>query len=297
MATTHQTALQRRSLIISTGLNLGFALTELLTGLWANSLVLIAGALHDAGDAVALMLSYLGLRLSLLPPNGQRTFGYRKIQVLIAFVNALALTVLTVLVIRTAFTRIFNPETVKSPVMIAMAILGIFVNGTAVLILNRHRHSLNIRAAMWHLLDDLLGSGAVLVSGIIIGITNWTVIDPLLSIAIALLVIYGTYRIFRQSVNILIDATPQDLNYDTVRNFILGFSPEIRAIHDLHIWTLGEKERALSAHLVVNDGMLSSFQPLLSELTCSLEKRFAITHITLELECDRCKSKDNICFE
>ncbi len=296
MATNHQTALQGRGLIVSIGLNLGFALTELLTGLWANSLVLIAGALHDAGDAVALMLSYLGLRLSLLPPSGQRTFGYRKVQVLIAFVNALVLTMFTVLVIRAAFTRTFNPEPVKSPVMIAMAILGIGVNGIAVLILNRHRHSLNIRAAMWHLLDDLLGSGAVLVSGIVIGITNWTVIDPLLSIAIALLVIYGTYRIFRQSTNILIDATPQDLNYDTVRDFILGFSPVIHGIHDLHIWTLGEKERALSAHLVVNDGMLSSFQPLLSELTCSLEKKFAITHITLELECDRCKSKDNICL-
>ncbi len=287
---------QARSLLIALGLNLGFAIAELLTGFFANSLTLIAGALHDAGDAVALGLSYLGLRISILPPNHRRTFGYRKLRILITFVNALALGLFTLLVIRAAILRLITPEPVKSRIMITMAVIGFAVNAIAVLILKQHRHSLNIRAAMWHLLDDLLGFVAVLIGGIAIRLTGWTVIDPALSIAVAGLVIYGVWRVFREATSILIDSTPKDLNFAEVQNFILGFSPIIKNIHDLHIWTLGEDERALIAHLVVKDNALSSFHPLLSQLNCALKERFGINHITLELECEQCKSKDDVCI-
>ncbi|MGQ9707492.1 MAG: cation diffusion facilitator family transporter [bacterium] len=292
----HNGSFQGRSLISAIGLNLVFAIAEMVAGLFANSLVLITGALHDAGDAAALGLSYLGLRLSLLPPSRRRTFGYRKVRILISFVNAIALTVFTVLLIRTAVLRIFAPEPVKSPVLILMALIGIGVNGAAVLILARHRHSLNIRAAMWHLLDDLLGFGAVLVGGIGIRLTGWLVIDPLLSIVVAGLVLYGAGRVFWQATEILIDLTPNDLRFDDVQHFILGFAPEIEAVHDLHLWTLGEGERALMAHLVVKDGMVSSFHPLLSRLGCGLKERFGINHITIELECGECKSKESVCL-
>jgi cobalt-zinc-cadmium efflux system protein len=291
-----ETRRQRHSLVLSILLNSGFALAELLAGVFANSLVLIAGALHDAGDAVALLLSYLGLRLSLLPPNRRRTFGYRKVRILIAFVNALALAVFTVLVMRAAVSRILNPELVKSPVLLVMALLGIGVNGIAVLLLRRDRHSLNIRAAMWHLLDDLLGFVAVLFGGVLIRMTGLMVIDPLLSIAVSLLVLYGTWRVFRQATSILIDSTPQDLNYDEVRHFIRNFSPLIQDVHDLHLWTLGEGERALMAHLVVQDGPVSSFQPLLAALNSGLRQKFDLSHITLELECSACKSGANVCI-
>jgi cobalt-zinc-cadmium efflux system protein len=292
----HSPGVQGRSLILAISLNLGFAIAEMVTGFFANSLVLIAGAVHDTGDAVALGISYLGLRLSLLPPSRRRTFGYRKVRILISFVNALGLAVVTVLVLRAAVARIIAPGPVKSPVMILMAVIGIGVNGAAVLILNRHRHSLNIRAAMWHLLDDLLGFGAVLIGGLAIRFTGWLVIDPLLSIAVGGLVLYGAWRVFREASGILIDSTPQDLDFETVRGFIRGFSPLIQDIHDLHIWTMGEDERALMAHLVVKDGALSSFQPLLSSLNRALSERFNITHITLELECGECKSKENVCL-
>ncbi|MEO0019921.1 MAG: cation diffusion facilitator family transporter [candidate division WOR-3 bacterium] len=292
----HSHQVQARSLILALALNLSFAVAEIITGLLANSLVLLAGAVHDFGDAVGLGLSYVGLRLSVLPPNRRRTFGYRKVRILITFVNALALGVFTVLIIRAAIVRIFSPEPVKSPVMILMAVVAFFVNGTAVLILKKHRHSLNIRAAMWHLIDDLLGFVAVLVGGVVIRLTGWSIVDPILSIAVACLVIFGVWRIFREATSILIDATPRDLNFDQVQRFIKDFSPLIENVHDLHIWTLGEEERALMAHLVVKDNSLSSFHPLLSKLNCALKERFAINHITLELECEQCKSKDDVCI-
>jgi cobalt-zinc-cadmium efflux system protein len=170
------------------------------------------------------------------------------------------------------------------------------VNGLAVLLLRRDRQSLNIRAAMWHLMEDFLGWIAVLVGGIIIKLTGWYVIDPILSLAVSVFVIYGAYSVFRESASILIDSTPHDVSFDTVRRFILDFAPEITGVHDLHIWTIGEGERALMAHLKVKDSQVSSFQPMLSKLESALRDNFGLNHVTLELEGDVCKSGDNVCL-
>ena len=245
-------ARQGRSLVISIVLNLGFAVAELVFGLMANSLVLVADAIHDASDAVALGLSYFGLKMSERAPNQRRTFGYRKVRILTAFINALVLAGLTVFV---------------------------------------------VRAAMWHLLEDFLGWVAILVGGIIIRFTGWYVVDPILSLAVSGLVIYGAYSVFRESASILIDSTPHDINFDTVRRYIVDFAPEIDGVHDLHIWTLGEGERALMAHLVVKDANVGSFHPMLARLECALRENFGLNHVTLELECDTCKSGDNVCLE
>jgi cobalt-zinc-cadmium efflux system protein len=290
-------ARQGRSLIMSIVLNLGFAVAELVFGLLANSLALVADSVHDASDAVALGLSYFGLKMSERAPNRRRTFGYRKVRILTAFLNALVLVGLTVFIIRAAVVRIMHPEPVKSPILIGMAVLGLVVNGVAVLLLRRDRQSLNIRAAMWHLLEDFLGWIAVLAGGIVIKLTGWYVIDPVLSLAVSAFVIYGAYSVFRESASILIDSTPHDVSFDTVRSFILGFDPQISGLHDLHIWTLGEGERALMAHLVVKDAQVSTFHPMLAKLECALRDNFGLNHVTLELECDACKSGDNVCLE
>ena len=291
------TARQGRSLIVSILLNLGFAVAELVFGLMANSLALVADSIHDASDAVALGLSYFGLKLSERAPNRRRTFGYRKVRILTAFINALVLAGLTVFIIRAAILRIMSPQPVKSPILIVMAVAGLVVNGLAVLLLRRDRASLNIRAAMWHLMEDFLGWIAVLIGGIVIKLTGWYVIDPILSLAVSAFVIYGAYSVFRESASILIDSTPPDVSFDTVRRFILDFDPQIAGLHDLHIWTLGEDERALMAHLVVKDASVSSFHPLLARLERALTDKFEIAHVTLELESGECKSADNVCLE
>jgi cobalt-zinc-cadmium efflux system protein len=293
----HGHARQGRSLVFSICLNLGFAVAELVFGLLANSLVLVADAIHDTGDAVALGLSYFGLRMSRRPPTRRRTFGYRKVRILTAFINALALIALTVFVVRAAILRILRPEPVHSSVLIALAIAGLVINGLAVLLLRRDRHSLNIRAAMWHLMEDFLGWIAVLAGGIVIRLTNWYVIDPILSIAISAFVLWGAWSVFRESASILIDSTPRDIDFDDVRGFITGFDPSVEGIHDLHIWALGEDERALMAHLVVPDRPLASFYPMLARLECALGEKYHIDHVTLELECGQCKSADHICLE
>ena len=292
----HTHARQGRSLIVSICLNLGFAVAELIFGLLANSLALIANSIHDASDAVALTLSYFGFRLSERAPNRRRTFGYRKVRILTAFLNAGVLVALSVLVIRSAILRIARPEPVQGPTLIFIAVAGLVVNGVAVLLLRRDRKSLVIRAAMWHLLDDFLGFIAVLVGGVVIRLTGWYAIDPILSLVVSGLVIWGAWSVFRESASILIDSTPHDVSFDTVRRFILDFAPEIAGVHDLHIWTIGEGERALMAHLVVKDAQVSSFHPMLSRLECALRDNFGLNHVTLELECDACKSGDNVCL-
>lgn len=291
----HDARRQGASLVASIALNLGFAAAELVFGLLANSLVLVADAIHDAGDAVALGLSLFGLRMSLRPPNARRTFGYRKVRILTAFINAIVLVGLTVLVVYRAVERILHPQAVNGTVLIALAVAGLVVNGAAVLLLRRDRRSLNIRAAMWHLLEDFFGWVAVLAGGIVISLTGWYVVDPVLSIVVGAFVLRGAWSVFRESAGILLDSTPHDVDVAEVRAFVLGFAPGIRDLHDLHIWTLGEGERALMAHLVVSDAAVSSFHPLLAKLECALTDRFAINHVTLELECDECKSGDNVC--
>jgi cobalt-zinc-cadmium efflux system protein len=297
MSGHHDHARQGRSLVVSVCLNLGFAVAELVFGLIANSLVLVADAIHDAGDAVALGLSWFGLRISRRPPDRRRTFGYRKVRILTAFINALALIAMTAFVVRAAVGRILHPEAVRSPVLIVMALVGLVVNGLAVLLLRRDRQSLNIRAAMWHLMEDFLGWIAVLVGGVVIRFTGWYVVDPILSLLISAFVLYGAWSVFRESASILIDSTPRDVDFDDVRGFITGFDPAVEGIHDLHIWTLGEGERALMAHLVVPDRPLASFYPMLARLECALGEKYHIDHVTLELECGRCKSGDNVCLE
>ncbi len=285
---------QKRSLIISLALNLVFALGQFIAGLYANSLTLISSSLHDFFDSLALTLAYIGLRVAQLNPNHKRTFGYKKIRILIAFLNAFVLAVLTVIVLRTAFLRIIHPEKVREDILWSVAIVGIIVNGIAIAQLYRDRTSISIRTAMLHLLDDFLGWIAVLAGGLILRFTHWYLIDPILAIIIAGYVIYGAYKILRESASILIDSTPKDLKFDDVRQFVLSFK-DILDLHDLHIWTLGEGERALMAHIVVSDNLISSYHKLLTELECGLKQRFQITHVTLELECDKCKSGEKIC--
>jgi cobalt-zinc-cadmium efflux system protein len=292
----HGHARQGRSLIMSIALNLGFAVAELIFGLIANSLALVADSIHDAADAVALGLSYFGLKMSGRAPNRRRTFGYKKVRILTAFINALVLAGLTVFIVRAAVLRIMHPEPVNSPILIIMSVAGLVINGLAVLLLRRDRTSLNIRAAMWHLLEDFFGWVAVLIGGIIIRLTGWYVIDPILSLVVSAFVIWGAWSVFRESASILIDSAPHDVNFDTVRRFMLEFSPDITGVHDLHIWTLGEGERALMAHLAVKDAQVSSFHPMLARLECALRDNFGLNHVTLELECDACKSGDNVCL-
>lgn len=286
---------QKRSLLLSIGLNLGFAAVEAVGGFVANSLALLSTGLHDFSDAAALALSYLGLRLAQQKPSARRTFGFRKVRIVVAFANALVLMALTVLVVRSAIVRLAHPEPVRGVILIAVAIGSMLVNGTAVLSLRRHRESLSIRAAMWHLLDDVLGSVAVLASGLVIRFTGWTLIDPILSILLGCFLILGVWRVFRDAFRILIDSTPEDIEFDEVTAFIRGFDASILDLHDLHIWTIGEGEHALMCHLVVADDKVSAFYPVLNRLECALHDKFGLTHVTLELECTECKSGANVC--
>jgi cobalt-zinc-cadmium efflux system protein len=254
----NSTGTQKRDLLLSVLLNFGFSIIEFAAGLFANSLTLLSDSVHDLSDAVALSISYLGVRLAEQKPTARRTFGFKKVRILTAFVNALVLIALTAFILRAAVLRLIHPETVKGPVLIYLSFVGIAVNGVAVLVLRRHKDSLNIRAAMWHLLEDCLGWVAVLAGGIVIHFTHWYAIDPILSLVIGVFVIYGAWQVFRDAFGILIDATPGGIDLTEVTGFVRQFDPSILDLHDLHIWTIGEGERAIMCHLVVADDKVSA---------------------------------------
>lgn len=281
---------QKKKILLTFALNLLFATGELIIGLFANSLTLLSSSVHDFSDAASLILSFIGVRYAEKKPDKRKTFGYKKIQIVTAFVNALFLVGLSILIFREAILRFITPQHVESSLLIWVAVGSIVINGAAVLILRRDRKNLNIRSAMLHLLDDFFAGIAILIGGLVIRYTGYYAVDSILSFLICGLLIWGSYGVIRESLDILLDSVPREIKFSAVHDFIKSYSDEILDVHDLHIWAIGDNETALSAHVSVNDKNISLYRPMLSELEENLRTKFNITHVTIELESLKCKS-------
>ncbi|MCL5985464.1 MAG: cation diffusion facilitator family transporter [Actinobacteria bacterium] len=285
---------QKKKIILTFVLNLLFATGELIIGLIANSLTLLSSSVHDFSDAASLILSFIGVRYAERKPDKKKTFGYKKIQIITAFVNALFLVGLSILIFREAVIRLITPRYVDSSLLIWVAVGSIIINGTAVLVLRRDRKNLNIRSAMLHLLDDFFAGTAILIGGLVIRYTDYYAVDSILAFLIGGLLIWGSYGVIRESLDILLDSVPREIKFSAVHDYIRNYNDEILDVHDLHIWAIGDNETALSAHISVNDKNVSLYRPMLSELEDKLRSKFKITHVTIELESLECKS-DEVC--
>jgi cobalt-zinc-cadmium efflux system protein len=256
-----------------------FAVLEAIGGWWSGSLALFSDAGHMATDVAALGLALLAQKVARRPPSRQKSYGYARAEVLGAFVNALAMLGVVIWISVEAVTRLLAPTPVAGGVVIAVAVAGLLVNLLVAWRLSGAGASLNRRAALLHVLGDLLGSLAAIVAGVVIQVTGWLPIDPLLSLLVALLILRSTWVLLRQAGEVLMDSVPGHISYDEVGTALTGL-PGVISVHDLHIWAMSGERVALSAHLVIAEPR--GWPQLLTAGQELLRHRFAIDHVTLQ---------------
>jgi cobalt-zinc-cadmium efflux system protein len=261
---------------------------ELAGGLASHSLALLSDAGHVLTDVFALGLAWFAVAQAKRPADLRRSYGYHRVSILAALVNAATLIVIVIAIAFEAVRRLTNPEPVQAGIVIAAALVGIAINSFIVVGLRREIRNLNLRAALAHVVGDLAVSAGVVVAGAIILLTGWLPIDPLLSIAIAVLIAYGAWRIVRETLNLLMEGTPREINLAAVTSEIAG-TQLISSMHDLHVWALSSEETALSVHVVVDDCPLGEAEHVVRDLEKRLCDRFAIGHTTIQVEsCHPC---------
>jgi len=274
-------ALGRRRLTWVLALTAGFAVIEFLGAWLANSLALLADAGHMLSDVAAIALSVFALWFARRPATPEKTFGYLRTEILAALVNGTALVVIAVLISIQAWQRLRAPEPVAGGLMLAVAAIGLLVNIIAALLLHGSAgHSLNVRGAYLHVLGDLLGSIGAMMAAVIILTTGWYPADPIISVLVASLILVGSWRLIRESVDVLLEATPRHIDLAAVRRTICAL-PGVEGIQDLHVWTLTSGVVAMSAHLVADP----AHQPTLAaEVHRLMHERFGISHVTVQVD-------------
>ncbi|MDB5085748.1 MAG: cation diffusion facilitator family transporter [Bacilli bacterium] len=256
---------------------------EVIGGLLSNSLALLSDAGHVLTDLAAIGFSWYSVLQGKRPPTASMTFGYQRMGILAALVNAAALIGMTLLIVWEAMGRFHSPVTIDSRWMFITSGLGLLINLWLGLGMREASHDMNVRAAMLHILGDAAASAGVLVGGLLIGWTDWTVIDPLISIMIALLIGTGAWNILRGALTILMDASPPDVNMNQLIQTILT-AEGILEIHDLHVWSLSSHQNALSCHVVI-DGRrtVEECQTVLRNLEHEL-LHLGVGHTTIQIE-------------
>ncbi len=265
----------------SLALTLGFAAVEGGAGFWSNSLALISDAGHMVTDATALGLALLAQLIARRPPSAKHSFGFGRAEALAAFVNGLALLAVIGWIIWEAVHRLAKPEQVDAEAVFIVATIGLVVNVLVAWTLSHDKHSLNTRAALVHVLGDLLGSVAALTAGAVIYYTGWLQIDPLLSIFVSLLILKSTISVLRESYHFLMEGVPHHIDYLQVGSDLAAVKG-VLSVHDLHVWEMSPGQPALIGHVEVRD--LQEWPQVLSAVKAMLLERHGIDHITLQAE-------------
>jgi cobalt-zinc-cadmium efflux system protein len=284
----HHPAQAAGALSWAAGLTLGFAGVEALAGWWSGSLALFGDAGHMFSDATALGVAAGAAWLARRPPSARHSYGLARAEVIAALINGLAMLAVVVWIAVEAVERLTAPvaPAVEGAVVALVAAVGLAVNVAValVLVLTRGEATLNTRAALLHVLGDLLGSVAALIAGAVIYFTGWMPIDPILSLAICALILYSTVKLLRETTHVLMEGVPLHLDLAQV-GASLARVPGARSVHDLHIWTLSSGKLALSAHVVLEDAR--DFNPwprVLADMRSLLHDRYGIEHVTLQPE-------------
>jgi cobalt-zinc-cadmium efflux system protein len=281
-----------RAFAIAVGLNLVYVIAEFGFGLLADSVALLADAAHNLGDVLGLVLAWGAARLAQRAPEGRRTYGLRKSTVLAALANALLLIAAVGGVVWEAIGRLQDPPAPAAGMMMIVASVGVVINGVCAWILMRSghghghdhghdhgRHDLNLRGAVLHLAADAAVSVGVVITGALLLWTGWRWLDPAVSLLIAVVIFVGTWSLLREALDLALDAAPKHIDVEGVRSF-LSAQPGVLEVHDLHVWALGTRDVALTAHLVVE-----AFDPTITAVAeRELAGQFGIVHTTLQLE-------------
>ena len=257
----------------------GFAAVEAVAGWWSGSLALLSDAGHMVTDAAALGLALFALRYARKPPTMRASYGHGRAEVLAAFVNAIAMLAIVAAIVVEAARRLMAPQPVAGATVLGVAIVGLAVNAFVAWRLGRATGSVNARAALLHVMGDMLGSLAAIVAGAVIVATGWTPIDPILSIVVALLILRSTWALLKQTTDVLMERVPAHLDYAAIGRRLASI-PGVRDVHDLHVWSMGADETALSAHLGIASG--DAWPAILAEAQRCMREDFGIHHLALQ---------------
>jgi len=272
-----------RAFIWGIGLNISFTLIEFILGYYYNSLSLIADASHNLSDVASLILSLIGFRLAQKAASKLYTYGYKKSTILASLINSIVLIFIVIGILREAIERLNTLPEVGSIGIIITASIGIIINSvSAFLFFKNQKNDINIRGAFVHLLVDALVSVGVVLSGFIILFTDIKVIDPIISIIIAIIIALATWNILRESLRLIIDAVPKDINYNKILS-IINTVPEVINVHHMHIWAISSNINGLTAHIIVDKSNYKKIEMIKREIKNILSKN-NIQHSTLEFE-------------
>lgn len=271
-----------RAFAIGISLNIIFVIIEAVYGLYANSLALMADAGHNLSDVAGLVIAWGAFWLSNKKPTARYTFGFRKSSILSALFNAVFLLVAVGIIIWEAVHRLITPNVVEAKTVMVVALIGIIINAlTAMLFFKDKNHDINIRGAYLHMAADALISLGVVVSAFMIAQTNWFWLDPLVSIIISLIIIYGTMDLLKNSTKLSLDAVPESIDPKAVKDYLTNL-PGVIDMHDLHIWPMSTTDTAIIVHLTVDSKSCSN--DLLAKISADVNEKFNINHATVQVE-------------
>ncbi len=285
---SHAHAGSQRRVTIALVLTGTFMLVEVVGGILSGSLALLADAGHMLTDTMALGLSAMAFHVSRRPPDGSLTYGYQRFQILAAFVNGLSLLVIVGWIVFEAFSRFLNPREIMAETMLVVATAGLVVNLISFAVLHTgDRDNLNMRGAALHVAGDLLGSVAAIAAAIVIIYTGWMLIDPLLSIAVAGLILRSAWSLVKRSAHVLLEGAPEWLDVAAMQQHIISNVPDVDGIHHVHIWGLTPQQLMLTMHVTVG-GPVESQSAVVRDVKSLLQQKYGIGHSTVEIEVDGC---------
>jgi cobalt-zinc-cadmium efflux system protein len=285
-----------RRLQIAILLTLVILVAEVVTGITSNSLALLSDAGHNLTDIFAFALSLLAVRQATRAATGRMTYGFHRVGILVAVVNAMTVAVVAVLIFVDAARRLTETPHIDGDLLLAMAVAGGFVNLTVAGVLHSEAaSSLNMRSAFLHVMGDVLGSISVLVAAIAVILANAVWVDAVMSVVIALIILVGAARIIREAISIFLEATPAHIDVDELVAEMAAI-PGVLGVHDLHVWSITPSIHALSCHLLVEDGTISQGCARLEVVNELLSSRFAIGHSTIQMETEACDPNALHCY-
>lgn len=277
----HEVSSLNKAFMIGICLNTAFVVAEFIAGFWYNSLGLISDAGHNLSDVVSLVLAMLAFRLAKVHSNAKYTYGYKKSTVLVSLLNAVILLVAVGFILAESIEKLFHPRPVDGDAVAWVAGIGVIINGlTAWLFMKDKEKDLNVKGAYLHMAADALVSVGVVVSGVVIMHTGWYIIDPLIGMAIAVVIVISTWSLLRDSLRLSLDGVPKGIDYEKIGE-VIDAIPGVKSFHHMHIWALSTTEIALTVHVVVDD--LGRMEELKCILKCKLREA-GIVHATLEFE-------------
>ncbi len=284
-----------RTLAAAVVITLVFSTGEAAAGWWAHSLALLSDALHNLADSGALALSWYGLRIAARPSHHGMTFGYHRVGILAALVNAISLVVIAIFIGWESIVRFLHPEPASGMLMVVVAAAAVAVNTVISLWLRKGAaNDLNVRSAYLHMVGDAVSSGGVLVAGAVVILTGSTLADPVVSFAIAGLILWSSWGLLRQTTAVLLEGTPPGTDMDAVVSAISGVRGVIN-VHDLHVWMVGPGVVACSCHILVAEQSIREGRQVLRAVVQEVEQRFGISHTTVQVEVEGCEATDMYC--